>query len=127
MDNFKRGGYMPKASAKIMRSYDYGHFEICLGSDNDLTLEAIDDMRKDAQRLVDKAVTQYKIAKQAESDRINAEGSAESLRKEVKIIMENFPKSEWTPEQKAKVKKLDQYEYALNHHYDYDDDWEENL
>lgn len=102
------------SSVKVMRSYDYCHFEVCLGAD-DMTLEEVDEMRKNAQRLADKAVGQYKIAKVAalQTDRI------EHLRHDVKIIKENYPKSEWTPEQEAKVKALEDWEY-----YDYQDDWD---
>jgi histidinol phosphatase-like enzyme len=108
---------MPKASVKVMNSYDYCHFEICLGSDEDMSLDQINGMRKDAQRLVDKAVEQYKIAK----NRIPYQGGQHSdLEKQVKIINENFPKSEWTPQQKATVKAYDDFRF-----YDYQDDWEE--
>lgn len=51
------------ASVKIMLSCDYCHFEICKGSDENLSNEQIDDMRKDVQRLANKAVKQYKIFK----------------------------------------------------------------
>lgn len=33
---------MPKANVKIMLSYDYYHFEVCLGSDEDLSLQQMD-------------------------------------------------------------------------------------
>ena len=107
---------MPKGSVKIMRSYDYSHFEICLGSDEELSLDKIDSMRKEAARLVDKAVKQYQVAK----SRIPYESGHSKLKKKVKIIRENYPKSEWTPEQKAMVKALDDFTY-----YDYQDDWED--
>lgn len=60
-----------KGSVKVMRLYDYCHFEVCLGSDEDMTLEQIDDMRKDAQWLADKAVEQYKTAKDVAKKRLN--------------------------------------------------------
>jgi len=106
-----------KASTKIMLSYDYSHFEICLSSDEDLTLKQIDGMRKDTQRLADKAVHQYKVAKR-EAERMIYGGEQDRIEKEVKVIRENYPKSEWTPEQKAKVKALEDFQY-----YDYQDDW----
>jgi len=107
---------MPKASVKVMNSYDYCHFEICLGTDDEnTTLNQVDEMRKDAQRLVDKAVAQYKIAKKRilyqKTERTN-------LEKECQIIKENYPKSEWTPQQKASIKALDDFTW-----YDYQDDW----
>ncbi|HEX9970644.1 MAG TPA: hypothetical protein VGD14_01100 [bacterium] len=107
------------ASVKIMLSYDYCHFEICLGSDENLSLEQVDNMRKDAQRLADKAVNQYKIAKNVASHMIYG-GEKSQLEKEVRIIQENFPKSEWTNTQKATIKALEDFKY-----YDYQDDWED--
>lgn len=116
------------ASVKVMNSYDYCHFEVCLGVQPDgigrITGHDVDNTRKQAQRLVDKAIMQYKTAKQAENARINAERSAASLRREVSVIKENFPQSEWTPEQKAKVKALEDYDFRARLYYDYEDDWE---
>jgi hypothetical protein len=51
------------ASVKIMLSFDYCHFEICKGTDENLTNEQINDLRKDCQRLADEAVRQYQVAK----------------------------------------------------------------
>lgn len=110
---------MPKASVKIMLSYDYCHFEICLGSDENLSLPEIDNMRKDCQRLADKAVNQYKTAKREASNMIYS-GNKQKLERDVKIIRENYPMSEWTPQQKAKIKALEDFQY-----YDYQDDWED--
>ncbi|MFA5186750.1 MAG: hypothetical protein WC551_09760 [Patescibacteria group bacterium] len=111
---------MPKCSVKVMRSYDYCHFEVCLGSDENLTLQQIDDLRKDAARLADKAVRQYKIAKGRAFE--DARHSATRLELEfiVRAIKENIPKSEWSPEDKATVKALDDWNYEP---YDYQDDW----
>ncbi len=52
------------ASVKVMRSYDYCHFEVALSTQCS-TMGGIDDLRKDAARLVDKAVAQYITAKEA--------------------------------------------------------------
>jgi len=106
-----------EASIKIMLSYDYCHFEICLGHNVESIAEA-DALRKDAQRLADKAVHQYKTAK-SEAMNMCYNGKKQELERQVKIIRENFPQSEWTPEQKATVKALADFEY-----YDYQDDWE---
>jgi arginine decarboxylase-like protein len=112
------------ATVKVMNSYDYCHFEVCLSLSDAVTEETVDETRKEAQRLVDKAIDQYKIGKLTAKARIRAEQSAAGLRKEVNIIKENFPKSEWTPEQKAKVKALDDYDFRASLHYDYEDDWD---
>ena len=109
---------MPKGSVKIMLSYDYCHFEVALASDEDMTLEQIDSMRKDAQRLADKAVHQYKLSRDnLRFSPYNGEYRKE-LERKAKIIKENFPKSEWTPEQKAAIKAFEDFEY-----YDYQDEW----
>ena len=107
-----------KGSVKIMLSYDYCHFEVCLSSDEDTPLSQIDDMRKECQRLADKAVHQYKIAKR-EVEKMIYGGEKQRLEKEAKIVRENFPKSEWTEAQKATVKAWEDFQY-----YDYQDDWE---
>ncbi|MBN1625007.1 MAG: hypothetical protein JW944_00670 [Deltaproteobacteria bacterium] len=109
---------MPKCSVKVMNSYDYCHFEICLGTDEDLTIDQVNELRKDAQRLVDKSVAQYKIAK---NHIPYQDGKHADLERKVKIIKENFPTSEWTPEQKATVKALDDFRF-----YDYQNDWDDN-
>lgn len=116
---------MPKGSVKIMLSYDYNHFEVCLSSDEEMSLEQIDNMRKDVQRLTNKAVKQYKIAKDALVRKGNYLGEKSDLEKEIKIIKENYPKSEWTEEQKAKIKRYDDLTFWESREYDYEDDWDE--
>lgn len=115
------------ASVKVMNSFDYCHFEVCLGVNPDgigrITSKDIDETRKEAQRLVDKAKEQYKIAKRATEARMNAERNAASMRREVSIIKENLPQSEWSPEQKAKVKALEDHDFRASLYYDYEDDW----
>ena len=103
-------------SVKIMNSYDYSRFEMTL-SEGGLNLHEA--------RLVDKAIQQYKKAKAIELKRISLAGEIDKMRREVRIIKENFPESEWTPEQKAKVKVLADREFFINSQYDYQDDWEE--
>ena len=115
------------ASVKIMLSYDYCHFEVALSNnDETLTLEQVDNMRKDCQRLADKAVRQYKVTKNAVSAKIWAEKSAAEIRPEVDKICE-IPKSEWTPEQKATVKALEDHDFLLSHDWNYQDEWEERV
>lgn len=109
---------MSGASVKIMLSYDYCHFEICLSTDEEVTLERVDNLRKEAQRLADKAVNQYQIAKRNLNYSPYNSTYRKKLERDVQIIKENYPKSEWTEEQKAKVKALKDFRY-----YDYQDDW----
>lgn len=63
----------PNGYVRVMRSHDYNHFEVCLplpsGTESmkhDLAVMVVDDIRKDAARLVDKAVLQYQQMKAAE-------------------------------------------------------------
>jgi hypothetical protein len=91
---------MPKASVKVMRSYDYCHFEVALSSDDDLTLEQINEMRKDAALLADEAVRQYKIAKKKENKRESLEWEIQRTLERVARI-EAKPRSEWTIEEAA--------------------------
>lgn len=91
---------MPKASVKVMRSYDYCHFEVSLSSDDDMTLEQVDALRKDAALLADEAVRQYKIAKKKEDKRDRLEWEVRAALERVARI-EQKPKSEWTIEEAA--------------------------
>jgi len=110
----------------VMNSYDYCHFEVCLPIEQGMNLDEINELRKDAQRLVDEAIHQYKIAKAARNYITFTKGEFDSISKEVKIIKENFPKSEWTPEQKATIKTLEDMEFKRNlaEKYDYEDDYD---
>lgn len=106
------------ASVKIMLSYDYNHFEVCLSSTEEMTLKQVDEMRKQAQRLADKAVRQYQkakdIAQLAEYVDINV------LRKTCDDIRKK-PESEWTPYDKANIKQLSDIDYWSTRQYDYED------
>jgi glycogen debranching enzyme len=112
------------ASVKVMRSYDYCHFEVVLGVDQPVSIHQIDMIRKEANRLVDKAVEQYKVAKKAAEEQYYAQNSAKRLEKEAEAIKENFPMSEWTPEQQAKVKAYGDAVFRASLYYDYEDDWD---
>jgi len=116
------------ASVKIMLSYDYNHFEIAISSDGINNVKDTNELRKHAQRLADEAVRQYKKAKEYELQKVNDQLGLPELRKKGMAIRENYPESEWTPEQKAIVKKLKDIEYRLENEYDYHDEkvWDED-
>lgn len=110
------------ASVRVLRSHDYCHFEVSLATNgNDglpLTTADVDLLRKEAARLADKAVEQYKVAKQnaerliyADPKRINLEASEAST----------IPEGERTTEQKAAIKALADYNHRAQ--FDYQDDW----
>uniref|UniRef100_A0A6M3LBK6 Uncharacterized protein n=1 Tax=viral metagenome TaxID=1070528 RepID=A0A6M3LBK6_9ZZZZ len=112
-----------KASVKVMRSYDYCHFEICLG-DDDMPIQLVDDIRKEAARLADRAVIQYKQAKKHYQNVLNRGCRIKEYRKEAEEILK-ISEPDRTPRQKAQLKALADYEFMLLMRYDYQDDWED--
>lgn len=112
------------ASVKIMLSYDYCHFEICLGSDQDTC--NVDELRKSAQRLADKAVRQYKIAKRVAEKNLHREYERDALERQVAAIEDRVPEGERTAEMLAKIKALQDQGHADNIGYDYEDDFDES-
>jgi hypothetical protein len=78
-----------EASVKIMLSYDYSHFEIALSSDNCDSADAVDELRKVAQRLADKAVKQYKTMKMVLSKNENSIYTKERFIEDVHRIDKN--------------------------------------
>jgi hypothetical protein len=105
------------ASVRVMRSYDYSHFEVCLTSSSATTPQGVDELRKTAQRLADKAVEQFKIAKEAASRLEQME--AQWLLTQAKAT----PEDERTPEQQAVIKYHADAAFAAQFDYDYDDEW----
>ncbi len=114
------------ASVKVMRSHDYCHFEIVLGCGHDangnpipLTNGMVDDLRKCAARLADKAVEQYCVAKSAKERRDSIQ---QKWRLEQAI---KTPEENRTPEEKAIVKYSQDANFAARFDYDYEDDYED--
>jgi len=103
-----------------MRSHDYCHFEICLSTDEDITLRQANDLRKDAARLTDEAVRQYQEARQKTSTEWSWRKG--EILKQADTIRQK-PISEWTPEDKAIIKLIADKNWETS--WDYDD--EENL
>lgn len=108
------------ASVKIMLSYDYCHFEIALSNEATTMYEA-NSLRKNAQRLADEAVRQYKVAKEFVEKKHLAKCELPSLQSEVTEIKKYLP-CDWSSRQKGIIKALEDAEFAANHKYDYDDD-----
>lgn len=107
------------ASVRVMRSFDYSHFEVCLTSSSATTPQGVDELRKTAQRLADKAVEQFKIAKEAAATKEKMEYEFDLMR------ARNTPEEERTPEQKAIIKYHSDAAFASQFDYDYDDQWEQ--
>lgn len=117
-------------SVKVMRSHDYCHFEVVLGSDVESVSalhrpEEVDALRKVAARLVDKAVAQYIVAKREREQRARLE-PPEWLHERM-AAMAQLPETERTPEQQAELKEYQDrlHEARCVRAYDYEDDWDE--
>jgi len=115
---------MPKGNVHVLISYDYNHFEFSFESPEGATLQEINELRKDAQRLADEAVRQYKKAKNEAMKSLSITNEYNQLVADVEIIKQNFLKTKWTPEQKAKIKALDDWNWRP---YDYEDDFENDF
>ena len=116
------------ASVKVMLSYDYSHFEasISLENENGISINEIDTARKDCQRLADKAVGQYKVAKinaaqrsdnvykmnnfEAECNRIKAKDEQDRTIKEI-AMLKQYEDENWRAQ------------FDSNYNYDDDDDY----
>lgn len=112
------------ASVKVMRSHDYCHFEVVLGCAQSLTVKDVDDLRKTAARLADKAVEQYKIAKADAQKQMYHERDRADLVRRMEFIRSR-PEQERTIEEQAQLKAFDDANYQARRAYDYEDDWDE--
>jgi len=116
-----------KGSVRILLSYDYNHFEVALGSDNDGPLDAkgVNDLRKTAQRLADEAVRQYKRAKEAAANRAQGKQAKEYFLQEIERIKKT-EEQDRTVRDLATLKQYQdenwQAQFEDDYDYDYDDD-----
>lgn len=118
------------ASVKVMRSYDYCHFEVNLGISNEEGLEVkeVDDLRKTCQRLVDKAVGQYQKAKQNAANRVNTEYKIKDFENRCMAI-EAKPEGDRTINEIAMLKqyKDENWRAQFEERYDYEDEEDDGL
>jgi hypothetical protein len=107
-----------------MLSYNYCHFEASKQIESDegqeLTMQDIDKARMDCQVLANKAIEQYKKAKEYETQRANRSFEKSQLEKET-IAIKGKPESEWSPLDKAKIKALEDHNFE-SRFYDYYED-----
>ena len=103
---------------KVLRSYDYNHFEFCIPLDEKASVEERNETRKDAERLANEAVRQYKKAKEMEVCRVEA---YEKNRFRVERI-KSKPEGERTVNELATLKAFGDREWEENYNYDYEDD-----
>ncbi len=113
------------ASVKVMLSYDYSHFEASMSLENDegLDLKDIDDARKNCQRLADKAVAQYKTAKNSAANRQDGVYKMQNFEAECKKIKAKT-EHDRTLKEIAMLKQYEQenWQTQFDYQYDYDDD-----
>ncbi|OJX63063.1 hypothetical protein [Dysgonomonas sp. 37-18] len=113
------------ASVKVMLSYDYSHFEASMSVENEsgLTMSDIDDARKKCQRLADKAVGQYKKAKQMASNRSDGEYQMRNFQEQCERIKAK-DEQDRTIKEIAMLKQYEDENWQANfmYEYNYDDD-----
>lgn len=113
------------ASVKVMLSYDYSHFEASMSVENEsgLTMSDIDDARKKCQRLADKAVGQYKKAKQMALNRTDGEYQMRNFQEQCERIKAK-DEQDRTIKEIAMLKQYEDENWQANfmYEYDYDDD-----
>ena len=113
-----------KASVKVMRSYDYCHFEVALSSDQEMTLDEVNGLRKQAAILVDEAVREYRIAKKREDSRQRFEWDKERAVERATKLREK-PPSEWSIDEAAFMRSYEDKEFwrdfeSEDYYYDAD-------
>ena len=108
-----------------MLSYDYSHFEASMSVENEsgLTMSDIDEARKKCQRLADKAVGQYKKAKQMASNRSDGEYQMRNFQEQCERIKAK-DEQDRTIKEIAMLKQYEDENWQANfmYEYDYDDD-----
>lgn len=112
-------------SVRVMRSYDYSHFEVTLGTNEPVTLAEVDDLRKEAARLADKAVAQFKIAKFEHERRLNDARQKVYAKQDADRIRRK-PEGERTVDEVAELKAFDDKVWEDNRAYNYEDDWSQD-
>jgi hypothetical protein len=116
------------ASVKIMLSYDYSHFETAMSVENEngLSMKDIDEARKNCQRLADKAVSQYKKAKQMADKRTDGKWKIQNFEAQCERISEK-PEGERTINEIAMLKqyKDENWRSQFDYEYNYEDDEED--
>lgn len=117
--------YIKNASVKIMLSYDYSHFESSLTIENEagLSLSDIDAARKNCQRLCDKAVAQFKKAKEMAAKRTNSIYEMRQFENDCLRILEK-PECDRTLKEIGMLKEYqdEKWREKFDRSYDYEDD-----
>lgn len=114
------------ASVKVMRSFDYCHFEVVMSIENDngITSIEVDSTRKNCMRLADKAVEQYKVAKACAAKRQEGTYHMKNFEQECERIKAKLP-DDRTIGEMAKLKQYEDenWQAQFDYDYDYEDDY----
>lgn len=115
------------ASVKVMLSYDYCHFEVAMSVENEsgLSIQDIDNARKDCQRLADKAVSQYKTAKAAAAKRSDGLYQMQNFEAECKKIKAK-DEHDRTLKEIGMLKQYENEKWQEQFEWDYDYNDDEN-
>lgn len=118
---------LKSASVKVMLSYDYSHFEASMSLENDsgLSMKEINEARKNCQRLCDNAVRQYKVYKQAASNRQDGQFKMSMFENECKKIAAK-DEHDRTLKEIAMLKQYENENWQAQFQYDYDYDDDED-
>ena len=112
------------ASVKVMLSYDYSHFEASMSLENEagINLSDIDEARKNCQRLADKAVSQYKTAKEKAAFRVDGKYKIDNFLTQIRKI-EAKNEGDRTINEVAMLKqyKDENWQAQFSADYDYED------
>ena len=118
------------ASVKVILSHDYSHFEalMSLENDNGLTINEVDEARKKCQRLADKAVGQYKKAKEMAGLRNDGKYQMRNFEDQCKRIAEKS-ENDRTLKEIAMLKQYEDEDWQsqFDYSYNYEDDEEYTL
>ena len=108
---------------KVLRSYDYNHFEFCIPLAEDATIQERNEARKDAERLANEAIRQYCKAKGMAIKRCASESDKGIFLRNISII-KNKPAGERTVDDLAMLKQHEDetWESQFEFPYDYEDD-----
>ena len=112
-------------SVKVMRSFDYCHFEVAVSASDTQDVADVDYLRKVCARLVDKAVDQYKIAKRNFELMMDDASCIERIEREAKRIS-TIPEDLREPHDKAFMKAVEDKNFKIRNRYDYQDDYDES-
>ncbi len=108
---------------KVLRSYDYNHFEFCIPLADNASIQERNEARKTAERLANEAVRQYLKAKNMALERCASESNKQFFLQSIPAII-NKPIGERTVDELAKLKQYEDetWESQFEYPYDYEDD-----